>query len=252
MSEPAPPGLDGLLEAKLTNFRAFREGQERLWIAVDSAYLAARTLIGTVMMHLTKGTAEAHRLMMWQTVLEYQMQSFFLLIDRQLDEGIALLRMSAELARDINRIADDEARLDIWLERDCGPRQKKLYRASFRFADDDPTEAFVHKLYDLASTFGIHGHMLKSMAGKPTKISKDGTVVQLEVSDDDVYRTLEIWLTSFFALQTLSSTAFRNGADAKVAKVMNLFDETELAFSRIVEQYREALHGKDGSDAALH
>ncbi len=104
------PELDSLLERKLANFREFQKGQEGVWGTISGAYLVSRGLVAAVAKDGALSTVGAHRLMMWQTVLEYQMESFFLLIDRRLDEGLALLRMAAELARDVARISDDAVR----------------------------------------------------------------------------------------------------------------------------------------------
>ncbi len=204
------PELDSLLERKLANFREFQKGQEGVWGTISGAYLVSRGLVAAVAKDGALSTVGAHRLMMWQTVLEYQMESFFLLIDRRLDEGLALLRMAAELARDVARISDDATQLNAWLNRTNGKAQRNAYRDAFRFSDSDSTEAYVHKLYDLASTFGIHGHMLTSSNLKPNHQSPDGKVLALEVPDVEVYRTLAIWLAAFFPLQELCHRAFRS------------------------------------------
>ena len=84
-------------------------------------------MIGAV---LKDGLADlsSTQMLMWQTVLEYQMESFFLLICRRLDLGLAVLRMAAELARDIARIGGHHNRLDIWLSRGKGKMEQKRYQ----------------------------------------------------------------------------------------------------------------------------
>jgi hypothetical protein len=162
--------LDTFLERKLANLREFRKNQEVVWITVSGALLVSRTLIAAIATDgLLRSAPAPHRLMMWQTVLSYQTESFFLLVDRRIDEGLALLRMAAELARDIIRIGDSEDQLEIWLSRLKGKQQKKAFRDKFRFIDSDETEKYVHKLYDLASNIGIHGHSSTSMLSQPVR-----------------------------------------------------------------------------------
>lgn len=253
MSQSDSPELDSLLERKLKHFRAFREGQEGVWGTIDGAYLVSRGLIGAVAKDGPLSTAGTHRLMMWQTVLDYQMESFFLLIDRRLDEGLALLRMAAELARDVSRIADDATLLDIWLNRTDGKAQKNAYRGAFRFSDTDSTEEYVHRLYDLASTFGIHGHILTSSKLQPTRMSPDGKIVALEVPDIEVYRTLEIWLAAFFPLQELCLRVFRIGCGITIAQAGVHYDQMRIAFDDIFAKYRETLRSMDADVlATLH
>jgi len=237
--------LDSLLERKLANLREFQKGQEGVWGTINGAYLVSRGLVGAVAKDGALSTVGGHRLMMWQTVLDYQMESFFLLIDRRLDEGLALLRMAAELARDVARISDDATLLDTWLNRAEGRAQKNAYRDAFRFSDSDSTEVYVHKLYDLASTFGIHGHLLTSSRLRPTHQSPDGKVVGLEVPDVEVYRTLAIWLAAFFPLQELCHRAFRSCGGNTVVQAGTYYDEMRRAFDDIFATYRESLQKMD-------
>lgn len=241
MTQSETPELDSLLERKLANFREFQKGQEGVWGIVDAAYLASRALVGAVAKEGRLSAVGAHRLMMWQSILDYQMESFFLLIDRRLDEGLALLRMAAELARDVARISENETLLDAWLNRMGGNAQKTAYRRNFRFSDSDGTEAYIHKLYDLASTFGIHGHTLTSSKLQPTRVSPDGEVIALELPDEEVYRTLEIWLAAFFPLQELCHRGFRGVGGPIVAQSGTYYDEMRRAFDVVFETYRESL-----------
>ncbi len=153
--------LDNLLNRKIASLQDFRRNQERLWVTIGSGFLASEILIqsASVLPDLTE--PETHRLVMWWTVRDYQAESLFLLLDTRLDEGIALLRMAAELVRDLARIADDADHLKIWLDR-SNPQIKKRHRRIFRFNDDDELEKYIHKLYTLASDHGIHGHVRRS------------------------------------------------------------------------------------------
>lgn len=247
------PELDSLLERKLANIEGLREGQPELWATINAAYVVSRGLIAAVATGEARSTAGADRLMMWQTVLEYQIESFFLLIDRRLDGGVALLRMAAELSRDLARIWDDETLLDVWLDRSTGRTQKKAYRDAFRFDESDKNESYVHKLYDLASTFGIHGHILSSSMLQPTRRSSDGKLFALEVPDIAMHRTLEIWLAGFFPLQELCLRKLRTTKIPAISRAIAHFDEMRRAFDQLFATYREALRSLDpDGPAAMH
>ncbi|MBI5612911.1 MAG: hypothetical protein HY942_07590 [Gammaproteobacteria bacterium] len=247
------PELDSLLERKLANFRDFQKEQEGVWDTVNGAYLVSRGLVSAVAKDGVLPAGGSHRLTMWQTVLNYQMESFFLLIDRRLDEGLALLRMAAELARDVGRISDDATLVDTWLNRVNGKAQKNAYRDAFRFSDSDRIEVYVHKLYDLASTFGIHGHTLTSSSLQPNRLSPDGKVFALGVPDVEVYRTIEIWLAAFFPLQELCHRVFRVTGGATVVQAGLHYDQMRKAFDDVFAMYRESLQKLDADVlAGLH
>ena len=173
MKQSESAELDALLASKMASLAEFKREQEEVCILVNSAYLAARTMIVAVLKDGLSGELSSHRFMMWQTVLEYQVESFFLLVSRRLDEGLAVLRMTAELARDLVRIGDDHRLLNTWLNRASDKTERKIYRTEFRFSDTDQVEAHVHRLYDLASVFGIHGHSTTSVSMQPERASPE-------------------------------------------------------------------------------
>ena len=100
------PELDGLVDRKTRNIATFRDEQEGMWAVVNLAYLASRSLVTSTAAFGAKSAtdlAAAHRLMMWYTVIDYQMESFFLMVDRRLGAGLALLRMaSPDYSRGVN------------------------------------------------------------------------------------------------------------------------------------------------------
>jgi hypothetical protein len=232
--------LDSLLQRKIENLESFRGGESGVWTMIDAAYLVARTLVAAVVKEANLSSSEAHRLMMWQTALEYQMESFFLILDKQLDAGIALLRMASELARDIAYIANDESSLEIWLGRSSDEGKKKEYRKKFKFSNE-PTDQYVFQLYNLASTFGVHGHTLSSVAMQPKNFSSDGAVVSLEPSDIFVYQKIEIWMAAFFPLQDMCNRAFRKKGGQVVTEGGVHYDDVKAAFNAAFVKYREAL-----------
>ena len=233
--------LDSLLQRKIDNFESFRDGENGVWTMIDAAYLVARTLVAGVVKEANLSSSETHRLMMWQTVLEYQMESFFLILDKQLDAGMALMRMASELARDTTHIANDESSLDIWLGRSLDDVKRKEYRKRFKFSND-PTDQYVFQLYNLASTFGVHGHTLASMAMQPKNFSADGSAISLEPSEISVYQNIEIWMAAFFPLQDMCNRDFRKKGGQVLTEGARHYDDMKMAFNAAFAKYREALN----------
>jgi hypothetical protein len=196
MSQTGSPELDALFNNKVSQIQEFRQKQEGVWVVVNGAYFISRSLVSALVADNLLTPIAGHRLMMWQTINSYLMESFFLLIDRRLDEGHALLRMAAEHARDLARIGDDQARLEIWQKHKDGHKEKRRYKETFKFDENDKLEKQIFKLYNLATNYGVHGHQTSNMYSDFRQTN--GTFVSLIVSDQGVYESLLIWLISFF------------------------------------------------------
>src|SRR5919109_3275416 len=240
------PELDNLLNKKLADLRDFRQNQEPLWQVVNGGYLVSEGLIRSAVLLPELTIQETHRAMMWWTVLDYQMESFFLCINRQLGLALACLRMAAELTRDVARIGNDEAKMTIWLNRSDRAIQKQ-YRREFRFDDLDELEKYIHQLYDLASSFGIHGHTLRSGALSPVKNLENGKYVILDVSDVEVFKTLEIWLAAFYPLQAVFFRCFFADRKSQLAGPYGHFQNMWNAFNPVFDAYRTNLR-KENAD----
>jgi hypothetical protein len=238
--------LDGRFATKIENIERFRDEQDGVWAVVNGAYLAAGGLITASATFCVRASIDAHRAMMWHALLDYQVESFFLILDRKLSEGVALLRLASEVARDIARIGGDEARLKLWLARGS-TQARKTYRAQFKFTESDPVEHYVLKLYDLASSFGVHGHILTSMKMQPVEEIGDMTV--LRVPDIAVYETLSIWLATFFPLHHMCVRTFTEHDVPELRHAYALFRNMEGAFAEVFEIYRENLRLMGGEPA---
>lgn len=236
--------LDGLLNKKFSDLEEFRQNQKEVWQVVDVGYLVCEGLIMSAVTIPELTMIETHRVMMWWTVLDYQMQGFFLCIDRQLDLALASLRMASELTRDIAQIDNDETKLNTWLNR-IDPKIKKQYRKEFQFNDSDNLERYVHKLYDLASTFGTHFHMLRSSSMRPVKSAMKGKYVVLDVPDLAVFKVLEIWLAAFYPLQAVCSRRFVLDRKNQLAIPYGHFQSVWDAFNPIFDNYRKNLRDQD-------
>ena len=147
--------LDEWLSFEQESISRFKKGYPDLWRVFGDSINLARAIPYAIGQQDGLTEIEMHRLFLWQKVLHYQTQSLFLLLQSQLDAGFALLRLAAELSRDVIRIADDEKVLAIWLERETKPNE---YKKRFKFMLNVPDEEAVHTVYKFASKYGVHGH----------------------------------------------------------------------------------------------
>jgi hypothetical protein len=71
--------------------------------------------------------------------------------------------------------------------------------------------------------------------------SEDGKVLVLEVPDIEVYRNLEIWLASFFPIQTLCLRTFEDAKGIATNEAVACFGQFRGAFDEVFKVYRESL-----------
>jgi hypothetical protein len=239
--------LDGLVAGRQTAISAFRDEQPEIWLMVNSAYLSAWQLAiaAATRDHGTAAQAtDAVRSDLWLTLIDYQMSSFLLLIQRQLGAGVALLRLASELGRDVPRIGASESRLDAWLTRRSSKDSDDKYRKQSRFDETNNLERFVHQLYDLASVHGVHGHMLDSSHSVPTDVSPNGTVLRLEVPDLAASKTLSIWLGAAFPLNELCARTFPSRQAGVLAEAYAAF-RSWTTFDELLAVFRRSMSAID-------
>ena len=248
MSSTDTPELDSLLENKIGQLREFRQKQEGVWLIVSGAYLVSRNLIIALTKDDLLSPISAHRVMMWQTINSYLIESFFLLIDRRLDEGHALLRMAAEHTRDLVRIGDDQTKLEIWENHKRGKKEKQLYRDLFKFNGSDGLEKHIYGLYNLTTNYGVHGHQTTNFSSEPRSASPDVKFISLAVSDLGVYRSLIVWLTSFFPIQQLCLRTFEASFGNATSTSLASYHQMWKAFDETVEQIRQSVQEMQASE----
>lgn len=208
--------------ARLKQFRDQHPDLDTVFSAVLNAADALLSSI-TLLPRLTR--TEAYRWRLWQTVTNYQRQSLLLITAANTDAGFALLRLAAELARDVSVIADDDNRLNLWIDR-RDRRQQREYRRLFRFNDGTNFGKLAHKTYDFCSDFGIHGHVsdFMNLEWIGHVRTKDGNqFLTGRVSDSGILSALQIWLPAFPALQFLCADTFLGRHEATLSEVYGLF-----------------------------
>lgn len=119
-----------------------------------------------------------------QELHEYHRQSCLLTVQGAPNIGMALTRMGCELSRDILTMARDKELERLWWQ--SRSKKTKRFRKAFRFGETG-AEGGLHKLYNIASSFGVHGHILPvveqgsftSLAGKEfTRLGADPSWIE--------------------------------------------------------------------------
>ena len=127
-------------------------------------------------------------------------------MQHQLDAGYALLRLAAELSRDLARIADDEKMLSIWLARE---NKQNEYKKHFKYSLDSPDESAIHNVYKFASKFGVHGHVTDVMFSEVIgTIGKNNFILSFGVSDYGVIEAVHMWMMSFLPIHNICAKSF--------------------------------------------
>jgi hypothetical protein len=176
---------------------------------------------------------------MWQTVLDYQMQSIVLILQHKLDSGLALLRMAAELSRDVHVIGKDDARMDLWVEKE---KRKREYQNVFKFDTSLPPGQMVYNIYKLCSAFGVHGHISNHMFSELVgQGGNDGQLAFTDVSEIGILDSVETWLMGFVPMHHLCSNEFFASRPAELFQQFSFWREFEVSFSDIVQSFHVSL-----------
>lgn len=160
----------------------------------------------------------SRRMMIWDVGCRYQRNSVLLLIQRQFDEGHALLRMACEIPRVIKTLVARPDAFESWASRSRD--FSKLMREHGRLEETDLTERQVLRFYDLGSDFGVHGHRSNLVWG-------EGGALGHEPPDAAVAEMIKAWMFGVMPINELclklvlaehSDDAIEIGAGLLVAK----------------------------------
>jgi len=145
---------------------------------------------------------------LWRTVYEYHEDGLYLILCRRFDAAFALMRLAAELIRDIARMAEDPAHFEMWMNK-AEKKNSKEYRKVFKFRLEDKTEAFIYSQYKMFSEIGVHGHLTGEITRELSGKSSDGEFVELNIPRDAVSENIGIWGLSFLTGHQLCARIFK-------------------------------------------
>jgi hypothetical protein len=210
--DPRHELLNSFVARKFARIEEFRTQNPTVWLAADLACVSVEGLLSAVASDMSASDwsmVDSELFLMWQDVYQYQSESLFLIIDHCFNEGYALIRMATELVRDAACIADNGALLEVRKRRLESRESRNDYRKAFKFREDRELEAYVKRLYDLASDYSVHGHLLGHISRKPAQSSgvyKGYTL--LTIPEEAVHQQLLPWLMGFFPMQQICASKF--------------------------------------------
>ena len=198
--------LDEWLSFDEEAIQNFKISHPELWKFFGESINLARAIPFVIGKQDDLTEMEMYRLFLWQKILHYQVQSLFLILRHQLDAGYALLRLAAELSRDLSCIADDEKMLSIWLARE---NKRNEYKRHFKFSSESPDGKAVYNVYKFASKFGVHGHVTDAIFSDVVgTIGKNNSMLSFGVSEYGVIEAVHMWMLSFLPMHYLCAKTF--------------------------------------------
>lgn len=180
-----------------------------LWVLTSMAGHLSQLLLITAMHSPQLGGAHHLPLLLWQQMTKYQFQSLLQFVALDLDAGYTLLRNATELARDVAFLAAHPNDTERWYEM----RRTNRSDRRFRFDRSDPSQAYVHDLYRLASNWGTHGHLTGLASTRPVGV--DGLRGQIQirkVSTAGRDEAVVIWMLGFVPMQRICAAVFLSRA----------------------------------------
>ena len=206
---------------------------------LGTCFNVSRMLMVTIGHQPSLSLVETHRLVMWQSVTEYQVQSLILILTGKLDSGHALLRLATELSRDVHCIGDDESRLTLWLDKE---KRRQEYRTLFKFDDTSDFGKTVHDIYKFCSQFGVHGHRTTSAFSEPVgRTGKNDCLLLIDVTDLAILDAVQIWLMAFVSIQHLCASTFFERHLVELQEPLSHFASLEILMGDIVRELNKSL-----------
>ena len=165
----------------------------------------------TVLPHKDLSADKVFFLMLWLNIQSYHKDALFLILGKNIDAGFALLRLAAELARDIARMDEDVTNLEMWKNKNRKKIYKKdYYKDTFQFKTEDSLEKLVFKQYNHFSTLGVHHHLGLAIHGEVTQISEDRRIATIDISDEKIIGEVAQWILAYFPVNEMCMRVFNS------------------------------------------
>lgn len=228
-------------------FIGFSKEYPELWMMFNICHEVIQSIQLTITARYELSSVEVHRLMMWQTVFHYQTEALILILSRKLDAGYALIRLAAELSRDLSCIGDDQSLLKLWMDYRSPSKKSKItehdYKNTFRFNTKTSAGAYVFRVYKLCSEFGVHGHFMESISSVPNNTVGSGTeeIAILRITEKALLEAVQIWLDSFGPVQQLCLNTFLPRTAPDLTPAFQLFYDLQNDIGKISQSLSDWL-----------
>jgi hypothetical protein len=218
----------------------FFEAQPGVYDLINEMLDSVQILLSITCENIVETDKNAfQRYMLWITLHEYIEESLLLLIKTRLDESFALLRMSAELSRDIARISESKTNYDLWSEKRT---RNDKYKKVFRFNNNDKLETFIYSLYKLSSNYGVHGHQTRDIHLSHLGEVINERFIRVNVPEKQLYKALNIWLRAFFPLHRMVIRTYEASFKQLTPDPLEWFNEFEMTVTPILSDVEKRIN----------
>lgn len=239
--------LDELVEKQIDVINKFRNTHPDIWQlayeSIDSSHIVPGCLLNQKL-----SSSETYCLLFWQNVNRYIIDSFLHIVQKNMDVGVALLRMATELARDISCIAGDSKMLEICLKKN---QNSKNYRKMFKFNLNSPTGNLIFTLYKFSCKYGIHGHMTDLMFTEKTKDNTHPNLASIEVTHIAVLNMLHLWFKAYNAINLYLIESFFYRKEKEVKQAFRFFLQFSDQLDKVINELGKNLKNMDSDKARL-
>jgi len=177
---------------------------------------------------------QAFLLQLWVAIYKYQEDSLFLIMSKRFDSGFALLRMAAELARDIVRMSEDNVNYEMWQKKNELNREE-CYKQTFRFNQKNQIERFVFKQYNLFSNWGVHGHLTAISQREHVGETDDGRFAQIAIPEEAVVRNIGLWMASYLPLHQMCQKVFENAISRHSPEALTMLSKMIVVSGDVIK-----------------
>jgi hypothetical protein len=195
-------GLSPFWDRYIESIQNIKNSFPSVWKLAGEAIALAEMLVPFVKtnIRLSEDDYRNNLLAVWNRIRVYQINSILQIFGRNLDEGLSILRMAAELCFVFKAIDLDEHNYHSWIQGSQTESFKKACRMDFGNA----TEKQIYDLYKFCCRFGTHGHItnfvFQELDNEPYQPSVKGAS-----------EMAKHWFISFISLHTFAFERLLSG-----------------------------------------
>ena len=217
----------------------FKKNFPDVWYVLDTGYLVITSIHVSWLECTGEKPYPSEFYLMLNRIRKYHWSSVFLILQKDIDAGFALLRMMAELTRDIYAIAHKPELIAVWRNREEDFRN---YRNNFKFDKSHTPSCMVMDIYKIFSRYGVHGHMSTALHSKIKRPKNEDTFAYFEVEVKGVLDALALWFRTLGPIYAMLIDSINCNEDIEQIEVTKLcfeyFDSLRDVISNI-ENYEK-------------
>lgn len=167
----------------------------QIWDTVGEVIQRTNSLMYRVHEEQERGKSREVLFGLWGSIRRYQINSILNIFSRHLDEGLAVLRMAAELSKTLKAVNQSEKNYKAWMRRK--DKHSATFQTDAKFDLTDSEEKRIFDTYNFCSDYGTHGH-------KTSAAYLENTVMGWEPGLIGVSEASKFWFVSCIPMHRLS------------------------------------------------